>query len=134
MIQKSNNPTRHFINAEKKIVQTTQDKIANALILRIQGRLDGSTAGSLEQHCLSLLALGERMLLFDLSQLGYISSAGLRVFLLITKQLKSSGGKLALFTLQENVKNVFEIAGFTRFLNILPTQEEAMNALTNAGL
>jgi anti-anti-sigma factor len=110
-------------------MQTMQDKIANALILRIRGRLDASTAGSLEQQFQRVLALGEKMLLVDLSQLDYISSAGLRAFLIITRELKSAGGKLALFTLQENVKNVFDITGFTGIFTIAPTQDEAVAAL-----
>ena len=112
-------------------METLQDKTAAGFILRLKGRLDASNATGLEQQIRHTLNSGETRLLIDLSQLDYVSSAGLRVFLIAAKLLKSAGGKFALFTLKENVKEVFDLAGFTSIFTIVPTQEDAMNLLTN---
>ena len=65
-------------------------------------------------------------LLFDFSELDYISSAGLRVVLVAAKRLKPLGGKLAVYGMQPQVKEVFEISGFLRILEIAHSREDAI--------
>ena len=89
------------------------------LILGLEGRLDAASAKILEDKVLALIDEGETRFVVDLSRLDYVSSAGLRVFLLASKRLNPSGGKLVLCSLQEPVKQVFDIVGFFSILSIL---------------
>jgi anti-anti-sigma factor len=98
------------------------------LVLGLEGRLDATNSKMFEDKILAVIDEGERQLVIDLSQLNYVSSAGLRVFLLASKRLSPAGGKLVLCSLQEPVKEVFEIVGFFSILSILGSRDEALKS------
>jgi anti-anti-sigma factor len=99
---------------------------ASSLIIRLNGRIDASSAKELEQHCTQVIETGERHLVFDFTNIDYISSAGLRVVLLVAKQLNAAGGSLKLCAMKEIILNVFEISGFSKLFNIFPTVDDAL--------
>lgn len=111
-------------------VEITQEKQDSINILSLQGRLDVSTSGSLDEKLTALVEAGEAKVLVDCRELDYISSAGLRVLLSAAKQFKKQEGSIALSTLNPNVKQVFEISGFTSIFPIYATREEALQALS----
>jgi anti-anti-sigma factor len=96
------------------------------VILGLKGRLDASNAGTLESKVLALIDAGERRFVVDCAQLDYISSAGLRVLLMAVKRLNANGGKIAIAALQDQIKEVFDIAGFSSIFQICGTQAEAV--------
>ena len=98
-------------------------------VLHITGRLDASTAKDFESQIVELIDNNETLLLANCEQLDYISSAGLRVFLLAAKKL-SGKGKIYLYSLQEQVNEVFEMSGFSFIFKIFDGQKEALEALT----
>ena len=110
-------------------MELSESKRQGVIILGLKGRLDASNAASLEGKVLSLVAAGETRLVFDLAQLDYISSAGLRVLLMAAKRLMRPSGQVALAAPQEHVKEVFEIAGFSSILKIYPSRDAALVAL-----
>ena len=67
-------------------------------------------------------------MIVDFKDLDYISSAGLRVILKATKALNREDGKIMLCSMQDYVKEVFEIAGFDSFLPIVASMDEALNS------
>lgn len=67
-------------------------------------------------------------MIIDFKDLDYISSAGLRVILKATKAIKREDGQIMLCSMQDYVKEVFEIAGFDSFLPIVDTMDDALNA------
>jgi anti-anti-sigma factor len=99
-------------------------------VLRPEGRLDGATAPVFEGDLSKAIAGGANKLLLDMAGLNYISSAGLRIVLQAAKQMKSKGGRLALCSLKEQIKEVFDISGFSGLLDIAPTLEVAMMRLS----
>ena len=66
----------------------------------------------------------------SISPIFYISSAGLRIVLLAAKRMKSAGGRLVLCSLNPQIAEVFDISGFTRILDILPSRDAAFPTLT----
>ncbi len=100
-------------------------KDAATLTLALSGRLDGTTVQAVEEAFLKELADGATRFVFDLERLEYVSSAGLRVMLLAAKKTRAIGGKLALFGLNDNVKDVFEISGFHKIFALFATRSEA---------
>ncbi len=93
------------------------------------GRLDAVTSPELEQRLEAMLSEGRVRIILSLGGLDFVSSAGLRVFLAFAKKIKKAGGRMALCCARPAVMEVFETAGFTAILAILPTQEEAIKAL-----
>lgn len=100
----------------------------NVVILELEGRLDSSSLSEIESRLPGLIASGEQNILLDFSRLDYINSAGLRVLILAGKQLKKTGGSIVLCSMQEYIKEVFDISGFSNFFKILGSQSEALKA------
>jgi anti-sigma B factor antagonist len=65
----------------------------------------------------------------DLSQLDYVSSSGLRVFLLAAKRLQATDGKIVLCALKDQIRQVFDLAGFSSFLSTYGSRAEAIKGL-----
>ena len=82
---------------------------AGSATIKLTGSLDTATAPELERQLGPLLASPLRDLVFDLAQLKFISSAGLRVFSLARKQLKERNGQASFIHLQPQIQEVFEI-------------------------
>ena len=95
-------------------------KLESAVTLALAGRLDGLSSPELEQQVAALLASGIRTLVFDLSALDYVSSAGLRVFIIAAKKLKASGGVAQFTSLTPAVHDVFHISGLLTAFGVAP--------------
>jgi len=67
-----------------------------------------------------------------MADIGYVSSAGLRVLLALAKQLEGGRGALKLCTLNDSVKQVFDVAGFSRLFAIFPDRAAALGAAAPA--
>jgi len=107
----------------------TESKTADIVTLSLSGRLDTTTAKAFEDRLLAHIDSGERRLAIDLTGLEYISSAGLRVFLLAAKRLDSAQGRIALCALTEPVREVFDVAGFISIFAIYDSHQEALKDL-----
>ncbi len=103
-----------------------QENRGDVLVLRLAGRLDSSNAPELERVLLDKLATGTNRLVFDLSALDYVSSAGLRVVLLAGKKLRGSRGQLALAGVRDMVREVLDMSGFLALFVVTATVEEAI--------
>lgn len=89
-------------------------------IAEVKGRVDTSTAPDFQKLILDVLAKKPKQLILDCSQLEYISSAGLRVFLIIVKTAKADGVRVSLCSLTEFVSDVLTTSGFDAFFEIKP--------------
>jgi anti-anti-sigma factor len=93
--------------------------------LSISGRLDAVSAVEADKDFNSVIDAGHENLLVNLGSLDYISSAGLRVLLVVAKRIQQNGGKVVLCSLSPNVREVFEISGFSSIFKIFTTDGEA---------
>jgi len=105
-------------------------KKGGIMVFELDGRLDSVTSNQLEKSLMACLQAGEKNVVIDFSKVDYISSAGLRVLLMVAKKTKSVGGKAVLAALSNNVKEVFDIAGFTTIFSIFAAEDEALASLT----
>lgn len=99
---------------------------SETLVLELVGRLDTKTSGALEKSVATHLGAGQRRFVLDLAAMEYVSSAGLRIFLMLAKKLSGGTGGLVLCGLSPQVKEVFDIAGFTRLFTLATTRKEAL--------
>ena len=65
----------------------------------------------------------------NMENLSYISSAGLRVILLVAKQLQGKSAKFGMCSLSESISEVFQISGFDKIIPTHATQAEAISSL-----
>jgi len=103
-------------------------KEINAMVVSVKGRLDAVSSPLFEKELSGLMIEGGKNFVIDFAQLDYISSAGLRVILATAKNLKEKEGRLFLCSLQEMVREVFEVSGFSA---IIPIHESLESALDN---
>ncbi|MBQ6425230.1 MAG: STAS domain-containing protein [Clostridia bacterium] len=97
-------------------MEITKKKDGGALKIALEGRLDTSTAPSLEET-LSKELSGVTDLEFDFAKLEYISSAGLRV-LLSTQKIMKNQGTMKVKNVCPEIMEVFDITGFSEILTI----------------
>ncbi len=97
------------MNIEKKLD-------GGKLSLKVIGRLDTNTSPELEAE-MNLDGVNE--VLFDLSELEYVSSAGLRIFLTAQKAMMACGGQMTIANPNATVKGVFDITGCSDIFTIV---------------
>ncbi len=107
-------------------MEISEDRKADVVILSLSGKLDATTAKTFEDKILAVINSGAQRLAVDLSQLDYVSSSGLRVFLLAAKQLQGTQGKIVLCALKDHVRQVFDLVGFSSVLSIYGSRDEAI--------
>ena len=112
------------------MLQCNVTELGSSCCLSLQGRIDGTTSTDVERQLKEMLLNGKRNLIVVFEQVNYISSAGLRVFLMVQKQLKQAGGEMVLAALPTAVQDVFRVSGFTQVFRIAETQEAAVRMLT----
>jgi anti-anti-sigma factor len=106
---------------------------ADTVVVSPRGRLDhdhceGFRAG-LQPH-LDEAARAHQGLVLDLSALEYVSSAGLRCFMLAARQMGRHGGKIVVASLRPVVAEIFQISRFDMLFEVFPTVREALAALS----
>lgn len=107
-----------------EIKETLHDGV---VILELNGRLDTTNYSVLEERIMKLVDNNQHSILVDCNELSYISSSGLRIMLMGLKKINSVKGKFLLCCLQENIREIFEISGFTSIFSIFPTRQEGLN-------
>ncbi len=112
------------------MIQVESTSKNDITVVRVTGRLDAATSNEFEQACGNAVAAGAQSLILEISQLRYVSSAGLRVVLSAAKVVQGKGGVLRVAGLGGMVREVFEISGFS---GLFPQHESVEAAIAAAG-
>jgi len=105
------------------------EKNGTHAIFKLSGRIDTLSSALFEEKLLDLIENGETNLIGDCSQLEYVSSSALRVFLVALKRIKRKNGQFSLFGLQPQINEVFEISGFLDLFQIYDNRAKALNRM-----
>ncbi len=105
-----------------------QTKQGDIIIFQVTGRLDSNSSADFEEAVFGVIRTGTKKVIIDFGELDYISSAGLRIILKATKDLKRKEGHMVLCAMQDYVKEVFEISGFDTFLPIAASVGEGITS------
>jgi anti-sigma B factor antagonist len=108
-----------------EIVQTRHNDVC---VLSLNGRLDSNSSAELDRQIMNLIEEATIRLVIDCKKLDYITSAGLRIMIKTAKMLKGQNGAFVLCEMADYVREIFEIAGFDKFLTIVSGLEEAVTA------
>jgi anti-anti-sigma factor len=111
-------------------MEIKENRVGAALVISFSGRLDATTSGQLEKLLVERLQSGVNRLVLDMSDLQYISSAGLRVLGMTLKQLSATEGRMALCGVRETVQKVFDISGFTPLFRIATSLDDAVASIS----
>lgn len=101
--------------------------LKRANVVKVGGRVDSSTAPDMEKALKELIEEGHFRIVMDMTDLKFISSAGLRALISTAKACRRwNRGDLYLAALPEHILSTFELAGLTRVFKIFPDTTEAV--------
>jgi anti-anti-sigma factor len=110
-------------------MEIAREQDGGVAVVRLTGRFDSSAAAAAQEGFDAALGGEAPHLAVDMSSLDYISSAGLRVLLVLAKKVQQAKGKVALYGLNPNVREVFSVSGFDTIFSIQPDAAAALAAI-----
>ena len=99
-------------------MKTTISENQDNILVNLSGDLDTAAARDTEKEFQPLMEAKGKNITLDCKDLNYISSSGLRLFLALLKSCKPNGNALSLENLNDNIKKVFSMTGFSSLFNI----------------
>ena len=101
----------------------------NIAIAGVSGEIDSKTAPEAQTKLLGIAADHSRLVI-DMTNVTFLSSAGLRTLLLLYRQTAARNGKIVLVGLSEEIKDTMSMTGFLKFFAVAGTPEEGLKALS----
>jgi len=109
------------------MIETERD--GSVLTVKVYGRVDGANANDFQNKIKSTFNEEDTVVMLDMEKLSYISSAGLRVVLMIAKVLEQQQANFAVYSLSDSIRDVFEISGFDKVINVHESREKALASI-----
>lgn len=100
---------------------------AGVTCIELEGSIDGKTAPQIREDLSTVLHKVQKLIL-DMSRVDYLSSAGLRLLLLLYRDLSTRNGKLVLVGVSADIRTVMSHTGFLNFFTLADSQQEALYA------
>jgi anti-sigma B factor antagonist len=98
-------------------------------VVELGGEIDGNTAPEAQKVIAALIQRGVNILI-DMTQTTYLSSAGLRMLLLLYREAHAQSARLVLVGLSDEIEDVMNSTGFLKFFRIAGTLEAAVSLLS----
>jgi anti-sigma B factor antagonist len=108
-----------------KITISTVDEV---MVLSVKGSIDSQTAPEFQTAILAQIETDNNLIL-DLRENEFISSAGLRVLLIVYRSSKITSGKLVLVGASEEIREVMHNTGFSKFFTFADILEEGIKII-----
>jgi anti-sigma B factor antagonist len=111
---------------EEEFVQISLSQSGEYGVVSVEGRMDTVSAPDFEKQVLTWIDEGRTLFIIDLSNLEYISSAGLRSLMVAAKASVTHGGRICCCGLTGIVQQVFDVSGFSKVLPVFDSREVAL--------
>lgn len=112
-------------------MEINSDIVDGKTVVSLAGQIDSTASKEFEENLVEIIDQGTHTMIIDFLNVKFISSAGLRVLLLAAKKVKPYGGKVILCNLAKDVKEVFDISGFSSIFSIYDSVSEAIEKGTS---
>ncbi len=110
-------------------MEITTKELKRVHLVTLKGRIDHEAARELEQTLMQLIDAGYYRLVIDMSEVNYISSAGLRVLLAARKAVRRwNRGDMCLAGLQPLIRGTFDLVGFDQIFDIYDDVVDAVGS------
>ena len=111
-------------------VEVIRSIIQDVNVVKLAGDLDGSNAPNVQAQIMPLAVANVKMIL-DMSEVSYMSSAGLRMLLVMYRTINSKSGKVVLVGLSEDIRDTMSMTGFLDFFTYLENLDEGLKNLSS---
>ena len=109
-------------------MELSMEKTGDVAVVKLPGdRLDAGNVDVVRQAVAAILEKHPKMAL-DMSQLEFVDSSALGVFIMCLRRAKAAGGDLKMFSMTKSVRVIFELVRFHRIIDIFNDKEEAVKA------
>jgi anti-sigma B factor antagonist len=113
--------------------EVSEDVIGDDVrVFRVTGDVDFDVAPQLKKRIVSRVNAGDRQLIVDLSEVGFIDSTAIGVLVASLKRLREAGGSLLVVCDNEDVRSIFETVGLESVIPLHRSHEDAFAALAHA--
>lgn len=113
-------------------MQLTKKHEKGLSIITVNGTVDALSSYTLENDLLELMSSGRLFIVVDMSEMDYITSAGLRSLLVAAKMISLKKGFMAICRLNDDVKKIFSMVNFESILNVYEDMLSALSAAATA--
>ena len=113
-------------------ISVNWERKGGVLIGSLDGRIDGSNAEEFQNALESGIEAGDNALLLDFEKVSFISSAGLRVGLVVARKFNQPGKKFGVCTLSGPVREIITVSGFDQVISVYESQAAALAAFESA--
>ncbi len=103
-------------------------KEGKVVVIELEGRLDVHLSMEIEAEVNNIIDSGDIFLVFDLKEVKYLSSSGLRIFIAALRKINKLNGKLKLANMNEPVKRIFKVVELIDLFEIFSSVEEALES------
>ena len=114
------------------LTMAKQQPTNHVRFLRLTGRVDAAAVPTVQKMVREAAEGAGRQVVVDLSDVTFLSSSGLRILLLLARELRRQGGDLQLCAPRPQVAEVFHLTGFDQIFELFPTREDAAAAFPRA--
>jgi anti-sigma B factor antagonist len=97
-------------------------------VVKVEGQMVVGNRQELKDLVFAALDKGDRRILIDFSQTGYIDSSGLGALVSISKRVREAGGELRLSGLNEDLRSLFELTKLDTLFAIAETPQQALSS------
>lgn len=111
-------------------MEIATNEVKGVNVVKVTGRVDSATAPDLENALKQLVESSKTQIVLDLTDVEYMSSAGLRAMVSTLKSVKRASGDLRLASPSPRVAEVLRLAGLTSIFSIYPGQSEAVSSFS----
>jgi len=116
---------------ERKKMKIEETILNNVSRIKLEGRFDANTSDAVEKFIWEKIEKGRSQFVLNMENVSFISSAGLRVVIIIARELRNEHqGDLHIAVLQPSVKRVFEISGLDNILKMFDDEATATEAFS----
>ena len=117
-------------------MEFSSQQVADVTVIQVKGRIDHKTAkdfeNALNPHLDACVAGEYQKILVDLGGVDFMTSAGLRVLMIVAKTCAKERGEIVVAALQPMIEEIFKITRFDLVLKIFPTVKSALDAISPA--
>ncbi len=113
---------------ERVMMEISVNEHKSVSVIAVVGSIDALTSADFSSFVSGQVEQGQTRLVVDLSQVDYMSSAGLRAILAVLKEARQLGGDLRLAAAQPGVEKILKLSGFMSILKVYPGVEEAITS------
>lgn len=111
-------------------MELEEERVGDACVVTAKGRLDGASSSIFADRISGLITNPKPKILIDFTEVDFVTSAGLRAVLILLKKVKAADGSFALCGVQDSVREVLDISGFTAMISIHPARSDGIAALS----